>query len=183
MDENNRTNENGTPAEPTLEELKAKLEKLEAENGKLKNAQSNASADASRYKKQLQERMSEQEKAAAETQEMIAQLKAQNAELLRNQTLAEYTAGFLGIGYSEDLAKSAAVAIFDGKFAEFLATHKQFVVDHDKALSADAIRSMARPGAGGTEQSVTKEQFAKMNYNERVKLYTEQPELYKELTK
>ena len=45
------------PTEPTLDELKAKLEKLEAENIKLKSAQSNASADASKYKKQLQENM------------------------------------------------------------------------------------------------------------------------------
>ena len=49
----------GTP-EVVLNELKAELERLKEENSKLKNAQSNASADASKYKKQLQERMTSQ---------------------------------------------------------------------------------------------------------------------------
>ena len=180
-EKNNEQTGNESAAEPTLDELKAEIERLKGENGKLKSAQSNASADASKYKKQLQERMSEQERASAEAKELMEQLKAENAELKRNQTLAEYKAGFLGLGYSDDLAKSAAAAILDGKFSDFLTTHKQFVTDHDKALTADAIRNMARPGAGGSDTSVTKEQFAKMNYADRVKLYNEQPELYKKL--
>ena len=54
--------------EPTedIESLKSELERLKAENGKLKNAQSNASADASKYKKALAERMTEQEKAVVD---------------------------------------------------------------------------------------------------------------------
>ena len=71
------------PTEPTLDELKAKLEKLEAENAKLKSAQSNASADASKWKKQLQERMTEQERAAAETKDLIERLQSENEKLTR----------------------------------------------------------------------------------------------------
>ena len=179
--ETNKEAANEAQEQPTVESLMAEIERLKDANGKLRGAQSNASAQASAYKKQLQERMSEQERASAEAKELMEQLKAENAELKRNQTLAEYKAGFLGLGYSDDLAKSAAAAILDGKFSDFLTTHKQFVTDHDKALTADAIRNMARPGAGGSDTSVTKEQFAKMNYADRVKLYNEQPELYKKL--
>lgn len=36
---------------------------------------------------------------------------------------------------------------------------------------------------GQTEKTVTKEEFQKMGYNERLKVYNEQPELYSELSK
>lgn len=168
---------------PSLEELRAELEKLKDENGRLKNAQSNASADASKYKKALQERMSEQERAAAETRELIDRLKAENAEMKRNQTLAEQTAGFLGLGFGEVLAKQAAEATADHNYASLITTMKQFIVEHDKNLAADALRNTPRPGNGASDQTLTKEQFDKMKYVDRVKLFEEQPDLYKELMK
>ena len=69
--------------------LQAELERLKGENAKLKNAQSNASSDAAKYKRELQARMSEQEREANQTKELIEQLKADNAALKRAQTLAE----------------------------------------------------------------------------------------------
>ena len=168
---------------PNTEELMAELAKLKEENGKLKSAQSNASADASKYKKALQERMSEQERAANETKELIDRLKAENAQMKRNQTLAEYTAGYIGLGFEAGLAKKAAEATADGDFSGITATLKDFITAHDKALQADALRSTPRPGAGAVAPSVTKEQFDQMGYMERLKLYNEQPEVYQELTK
>lgn len=185
MDENVASVETTeTEQSVSMEELQAELERLRTENGKLKNAQSNASADASKYKKELQARMSEQERAAAETKELIESLKAENAMMKRNQTLAEQRAGFLGLGFSTDLAAQAAEATADNNFASLMTTMQKFIIEHDKALQADALRSTPRPGAGATEQpTVTPEQFAKMKYVDRVKLYEEQPELYQELTK
>lgn len=184
MDENVTTVETEQEATaPSLEELQDELNRLKEENGRLKNAQSNASADASKYKKQLQERMTEQERAAAETKELIDRLKAENAEMKRNQTLAEQTAGFLGLGFGETLAKQAAEATADNNFQGLLTTMKQFVVEHDKQMAAEALRNTPRPGVGATDQTVTKEQFDKMKYSERAKLFEEQPDLYQELTK
>ncbi len=168
---------------PTLEELQAELAKLREENGKLKSATTNASADASKYKKALQERMSEQERAANETKELIEQLKAENAAMKRNQTLAEYTSGYMGVGFDEILAKKAATATVDGDFDAITTALKDFIAAHDKAIHAEALRSTPRPGAGAVTPSVTKEQFDQMKYSERVKLFEEQPELYKEFTK
>lgn len=172
-------------ASPSLEELRAELERLKDENTKLKNAQSNASADASKYKKALQERMSEQERAATETKELIEQLKADNAALRRNQTFAEYTSGYMGIGFDAVMAKKAAEATLNvgDDFSALTKTIQEFITAHDKAISADALRNTPRPGVGATAPAVTKEQFDKMNYSERLKVYNEQPELYKELIK
>ena len=189
MDEKttNAVNEQQTVSAPgstvVLAELKAELERLKEENSKLKNAQSNASADASKYKKQLQERMTEQERAANETKELIERLKEENAQMKRNQTLAEQTSGFMGVGFDAELAKKAAEAHVDGDFSSMINALKDFITQHDKSIRADELRNTPRPGVGGTDPAITKEQFDNMNYQERLKIYNEQPDLYKELTK
>ena len=165
---------------PDVNALKAEIERLTVENGKLKNAQSNASADASKFKKQLQERMSAQEKAEAETKDLIETLRAENESMKKEREIAVSTAAFVGVGFNETLAKQAAEA-FGGNREDFIVALKSFITEHDKALNADALRATPRPGAGAVEPAVTKEQFEKMTYSERVKLYEEQPELYQKL--
>lgn len=178
------TNENQETTQETVDTaaLQAELERLKSENVKLKNAQSNASADASKYKKELQARMSEQERAANQTKELIEQLQADNAALKRAQTLAEQKAGYIGLGFDAATAEKAAAATFDQDFTNLTAALKEFLTAHDKALMADAVRQTPRPGAGGTDKAITREQFDAMGYKELVKLYQEQPEVYKQFT-
>lgn len=184
--EENKTNETANESvevdTTTIEDLKAELEKLKATNEKLKNAQSNASSDAAKYKRQLQERMTEQERAESETKELIAQLKADNERMKREQAVAVRTAAYVGVGFDEILAKKAAESYGDNH-EDFIATLKEFLTAHDKALQADALRSTPRPGTGGSAPTVTQEQFDKMTYKDRAKLFEEQPTLYEQLTK
>ena len=180
----NATNETTQESSVDLAALQAELAKMKSENEKLKNAQSNASADASKYKKELAARMTEQEKAAAETKELIETLKAENEALKRSQALAENEAGFIGAGFEGETAKKAAEAFFDKDFKAFMATLTEFITAHDKALNADAIRNTPKPGTGNTgAPSMTQEQFDNLGYKERVELFNKQPELYKEFTK
>ena len=126
--------------------------------------------------------MSEQERAAAETKEYIESLKAENEALKRSQALAEHEAGFVGAGFDTDTAKKAAEAFFDKDFKAFMGTLGEFITAHDKAMTSENIRNTPRPGVGSTGTApITKEQFDKMNYADRVKLFNEQPELYKAL--
>lgn len=183
MDENETKKAEGTEEQTeSLEALKAELERLKVENGKLKSAQTNASADASKYKKQLQERMTEQEKAEAATKELIAQLKADNERMKREQEVAVRTAAYAGIGFDEVLAKQAAEA-YGTDHESFMVSLKAFLTAHDKAIKADAMRETPRPGSGSPAPAITQEQFDAMTYTERVKLFDEQPEVYKQLTK
>ena len=181
------TNTNEAQAQDTSENLtalQAELAKMKAENEKLKSGVSNASADASRYKKELAARMTEQEKAAAETKELIESLKAENEALKRSQALAEHEAGFVGAGFDTATAKKAAEAFFDKDFKAFMGSLGDFITAHDKAINAETVRNTPRPGAGTVGgATITKEQFDSMNYSERVKLFNEQPDLYKELSK
>ena len=175
--------EQGNEQTVDLEALQAQLAEMKLENEKLKKAQTNASADASKYKRELASRMSEEEKKAAETKELIEQLKADNAALKRAQALSEQKAGLVGVGFDSELAEKAATAFFDNDFTAFTAHLKDFIAAHDKAVTAEGIRNTPRPGVGATgAPSVTQEQFDKMTYAERLKVFTEQPELYKTLT-
>ena len=174
---------NDTPETgPTLEELQIELAQLKEQNERLKNAQSNASADAAKYKRELQSRMTEQEKAEAATKELIEKLKAENDRLMHTQEVAVRTAVWAGLGFSGDLAKQAAEA-WGSDHDSFTASFKTFLAAHDKALLADQIRATPRPGAGAVDIGITKEQFAKMGYAQRAKIYEEQPEVYQELIK
>ena len=163
-----------------LDALKAELERLKVENGKLKNAQSNASSDAAKYKKQLQERMSEQERAAEETKELIASLRAENEKMKRETEVAARTATYVGWGFDEVNARKAAEA-YGADHDAFSDAFKAFLAAHDKTILAEQMRSTPHPGVGAAERTVTKEQFDKMGYQDRLKLYNEQPELYKKL--
>ena len=165
---------------PDIDSLKAELDRLKADNEKLKKAQSNASSEAAGYKKQLQERMSEKERADAETKELIETLRAENEKMKREQDVAVRTAAYIGIGFDEATAKQAAEA-FGGSFEDSIIALKNFITAHDKAMNADALRATPRPGAGAADPVITKEQFNNMTYSERVKLYEEQPELYQKL--
>ena len=84
--------------------------------------------------------------------------------------------------YPNAIAKKAAES-YGSNHDDFMDALKTFLTAHDKALQADALRSTPRPGVGAVEPTVTKEQFDNMTYRDRVKVFEEQPELYKEFTK
>lgn len=182
MADEKKTPETPTPGTPNIEELQAELAKIRGENEKLKSAQSNASSDAAKYKKMLQERMSEQEKADAAAKELLESLKAENERLKKEQTTATQTAGFLSMGMGDAFAKKAAEAAYGvSDFSALLTTFKEFLTEHDKQMAADALRKTPKPSVGGAGLEITKEQFDKMGYAERAKLAAENPDLYNKL--
>ena len=166
---------------PDMTALQAEIERLKGENEKLKGAQSNASSEAAKFKKMLHERMSEQEKAAAEAKDLMDALKAENERLKKEQTIASHTAGYLGLGFGDDLARVAAEATYNNDFGKLQETIRAFITAHDKAIAADNLRKTPHPGTGGVESGITKEQFEKMGYLQRAKLFEENPDLYKKL--
>lgn len=188
MEENNTnkqtTDETGGKESKAAEvDYKAEFERLKDENEKLKKATTNASADVSRLKKELAARMSDDERTKAEQAEATAALQKELDMLRRDKSVSEHTASFLGIGFDNELAKASAEAITDGNTAALFENLKKFVVAHDKAINADAIRNTPKPSGSAVGEKVTKEQFDKMGYSERVKLFDSDPDLYKELSK
>lgn len=166
------------------DKLKAILEFEMDDDSKLKDALNKASSEAANYKKQLREKQSEAERLEAERKEADLQKDELLKSLMREKTVSEHKANFLSVGYDNELASKSAEALADGNFAEIFNGFKSFVENRDKSIRAELLKSTPSPVGGSTDKgTISKEQFAKMNYSERAKFYAENPELYKEYTK
>lgn len=163
-----------------LESFEVEVPKDDAEAKKLKEALNKASAEAADYKRKFKERQSEEERVKAEQEEFVKTLKEQNAQLMREKQTATLEKGF---GIAGNLAKDLAEAFLDNNADNFVTSFNKFVEAHDKDMAAKAMRGTPRPEGGSIANTVTKDQFNKMGYAERVKLKEENPDLYDELNK
>lgn len=151
---------------------------------KLKNSFNKASSDVADLKKQLKDKMSEQERMEAERKEADAEKDALLKSLLREKEVSGHTADFLSIGFDSDLAKKSAEAMADGDSKTIFANFKTFIENHDKGIKAEVLKSTPAPVSGGVgKEEMTKEKFANMSYSEMVKFKNENPEQYQELMK
>lgn len=181
---NNNPVENTEVTQPAADiDFKAEYEKLKNENEKLRRANTSASSDVSKYKKALQERMSEQERIEAERKESESKLMEELNLLRREKTVSDHRANFAALGFSQELAQSSAEAVADGNYDMMYGNIKAYIDQLNKTHTAEAFRNTPKPPAGNNPKGVTKEQFAKMGYKERAALYTENRELYEELSK
>ena len=137
-------------------------------------------SEAAGYKKQLRERMSEDEAAKAKAAEDMASVMAELEELKAEKTISEYTAQFMGIGYGEELAKSTAAAIQKGDMSVMFKNHAKFVADREKALKAELLKGTPTPPPGDGNKGLDKDAFNKLTLLEKQKFAAENPEKYKE---
>jgi len=191
LEKNIETETKDNPAVKTAEELEARIKQLEAENGKLRQANTNASADASKWKKQYQEAdekykstLSEEEQKKIKHDEEIATLRNERDQLLTERNVASHKAQLLSIGFEDSLAQSVAEALNAGETAKIFDGLRKFITAHDKALKENAFRNNPTlPGGGAETKAISKEQFDKMGYTERVEVFEKYPDLYQEYTK
>jgi hypothetical protein len=166
----------------TVEEKLAALEALELPDvDKMKSALDKATSEAAGFKKQLRERMTEEEAAKAKAAEDMASVMAELEHYRVKDAINEYTTQFMGIGYDEKLAKATATALQKGDMATMFKNHATFVAERDKAMKAELLKDTPAPPAGGGDKGVTKEAFMKMTLAEKQKFATENPDAYKEI--
>lgn len=177
-------NDNGTPQEQTID-YKAEWEKIQAENEKLRQSITKTNSENADYKRKLQERMSEDEKQQQAQKELAEHYKAIERE--NNQIKLSKQLGFI-----EDEAKLNEISnlFVDGDTVGGLTAVNAYVKDMQenltKKIKAELLRTNPEPhpqSTGNGKQEVTKEQFSKMDYSARLKLKSDNPELYDKLTK
>lgn len=170
------------------EKLKA-LEELDLEEPKdnsdemlkLKEALNKASSDVANYKKQLKEKMTEQERIEAERKEELEKKDKLLNDLLKEKQVTDFTNNFLSVGYSEDVAKNSAEAIVNGDFGAVFGNLKTFIEGIEKNAKVEALKSTPKPtGNQSDNPSVTKEQFEKMEYMDMLKFSEENPDLFEQ---
>ena len=170
----------------TAEEKLAALEAMdipepEDNSARLKDLLDKANSEAANYKKQLREKMSEDEQKAIQQAEEIAAMKAELENLRQEKAITDLTKRWMGVGYSEELAAATAKASAEGDMDAVFKNHAKFLADREKALKAEILKSTPTPPAGDGTKKTTKEDFAKMSLVEKQKFATENPEAYKEI--
>ena len=182
--ENNEENTEGKN-ELTAAQLEARIKQLESENNKLRQANTNASADASKWKKQYQDKLSEEERTKEQQSEAAASMQKELEALRAERNVANYKSQLTapGIGFDADLAQEMAEALNTGDTAKVFDGLRKFLVVHDKALNEQSLRNNPTLPGGAVPSTVSVAEFHKMNLSERMKLFNEQPDLYNELVR
>ena len=168
-------------AEEKLSALEAYEIEEKSDDSKLKEALNKATAEASKYKKELREKQTETERLEAERKEEIEKKEAQLAELLKEKTVAEHKANFLKVGYSDELANESAEAIANGDYGKVFSNLGTFLTEKEKTIKEDLLKKTPKPTGGNSTLEVTKEQFNKMSYGDMMKLREENESLYESL--
>ncbi len=168
----------------TVEEINAALAEVDIHAGYVPKATFDKTAsEAAKYKKDYQAKLSEEELAKQTAAQELADAKERIAELERANGITEYAKKYMANGYSEELATQTATALMDGKMDVVFANQATFLKEREKTLKAEMLKKTPVPPAGGKEEALTKEKFSKMSLDEQMKVYTETPDVYAELTK
>ena len=171
----------------TFEEVESALESVtipednSAEIERLKNALSKSNSEAAGYKKQLREKMTEDEQKKQKEQEEREELQNKYDKLLRESVISKNKAKLVALGYEEALADETAEAMADGDTEKVFANQQKHLASFEKKVRAEALKNTPKPTPDGDSKTMTLEKFRKLDPAERHKFYTEHPDEYKEL--
>lgn len=168
----------------TAEEKLAALEAMDIPDvDKIKSALDKATSEAAGYKKQLRERMTEEEARAAKDAEDRAAIQKELEQLRAEKVVGQHTAKFLGLGYDEKLARETATALANGEHELVFKNHAKFLADREKALRAEILKSTPTPPAGDGAEKKSRDDLKKMTLAEKQRFFRENPDEYKDLYK
>lgn len=117
-------------------------------------------SEASSYKKQLKEKMTAEETAAAEAKAAQEKLQNDYNALLKENTISKNVAKYIALGYDEKLAKSTAEALFDGDMETVFANAAKANQALADKLKADLMRNSPRPSGAGASPKEESEYMA-----------------------
>jgi hypothetical protein len=178
----------GYKPEMTAEEKLALLDKYEAPDPDYtgyikKDTFDKTASELAEAKRQLKAKLTEDEQKEAARLEAEKAIKDELDALRKENATTKSKAEFLAIGYDDALATETAKALADGDMKKVFENQKKHIENVRKAERAAALANDPKPPAGsGGDAKITKEQFSAMGYAEQLKVFNEQPELYKQFT-
>lgn len=132
-------------------------------------------------KKQLKEKMTEDEVKAQKEKEEREKLQTDYEKLLRKTTISENKAKLLALGYDEKLADETAEAMADGDSEMVFANQKKHLEATEKKVRAEALKNTPKPTPDGGSDTMTLEKLRKMSPQERYDYSVKNPAEYKSL--
>ena len=194
------TTETNTEVETTVEttssvdseivNLKAQIQNLTETNAKLKRANDKLASENGDLNKKYRQKLTEDEQKALDLElERQKQLESMNEKdeliksLQRKEQIAKATSEYLALGWTNDEATKMANADADNNTEERMKILKE-VAERQKK-ETDVANLKGRPpvntGSPNGSGSLTKADFNKMSYAEKVELYNKDKALYDEL--
>lgn len=171
------------------EEEVAKRVTAEVDRRVEKGIQKGVETQKAKWEKELGEKakLTAEELAQKEIQEKLAEVTAKEREIQRKanqleamQLLAEaevpksHYEKMIGVLVSEDAEATK------GNIANFIDVFKATKIETESKVKAE-LGHVANPKQGTSDKPIDKEAFNKMGYADKLKLKTENPELYKKL--
>ena len=119
-------------------------------------------SEAADYKKQLRNKMTDDEVAKAEYDREKNELQEKYNVLLKKSTIADHTAKYLAMpGYDEKLARETAEALFDGNMEKVFANQQKANESYEKKIKAEAMKGMREPAKGDDDDKPENVEYAK----------------------
>lgn len=138
-------------------------------------------SELSKKKKELRDKMSEDEQKAQKEQEEREELQSKYEKLLRESEVSKNKAKLIGLGYEESLADETAVAMVDGDLEKVFTNQKKHLDSVEKRVRAEALKDTPKPTPDGDSKTMTLETFRKLSLSERQAFSQAHPEEYKQL--
>ena len=170
-------------ADMTIEQKLAALEAYEMDGVVRKELLDKATSEAAGYKKQLREKLSEDEKAKEERDEEFKRVSEELEQLRTERAIDSAAKKWMSLGYDEKLATETAEAMVSGDTEKVFANHAKFIAEKEKSLKAELLKDTPAPPAGEGSKGMTKEALRKMTLDEKAKFAEEQPEQYQSFYK
>lgn len=161
------------------------LEQMRVEMLKIKKAQEKAASEAAEYKKKYSATLSEAEKKKQEEAEKKVEQDEEIKRLRRENTVNKWVKNYLKLGYADEMAEEAAAAQYDGDSETMLRLQAEHQASLLKQEQAKWLKSRPTPKIGtgeGGDTDVTREQFNRMGYRQRVEFKAKYPDVYKSYT-
>lgn len=138
-------------------------------------------SELAQKKKELKEKMSEDEQKAQEDKEAREKLQADYENLLRENKISKYKANYLSMGYDSKLADEMAVAMADGDVDKLFKNQVKQNEILEKKIKAEILADTPKPNTNNSNKSMTLEDLRKMSPQDRLEFSEKNPEEYKAL--
>ena len=132
-------------------------------------------------KKELNERMSEDEQRAQREQEEREDLQRKYDALMTESLTNKHKGKLMGLGYDETLAEDTAKALVAGDMDAVFKNQHAHQLTVEKRIRGEVLRDTPRPVGDGGGAALTMEAFRALDAGERLAFAESHPEDYKQL--
>lgn len=162
-------------ASERIAELEKQLAESSKKYDKLKGTLDSKLKELGDMTKKERERMTAEELE----RKQIEEIKEQNAMLLKEREVANAERRFIQSGCDGELATKGAKALIEQDYDELFDVIGQLINNKIADEKTQLLKAMPKPQGSSSSSTMTKEQFNRLGYQQRVELLEKDPETYK----